>query len=472
MAKYEQELEKFQKKYGIVVDTAEVEKHAMGVKAVGEMFNVTMDTVEQMAYRAGLEYLLANYIETKIGMTEGKVSDLSDLNISNFIVDYENLIAAKNVNNIERDKYEGLEFSLYDHVINSLSNYNKPLAEIWADKVTKGNVSFEAFAAFADAENNYIMNNVDKQGVGALSERSANLFMAKKAMDKVWEKRSILWIITHPRLAIRDYNYKKTLNDRVTVLGTKGFAYPEKDGLIHNSALTTALLRDAGFIENNANDKAKAADQNVKAKTDAKTMLEQKVTCWKDTQELYKNTDVREAFYKEIGANLKNCEQGRKEATTGVVFGMVTTTINEFWGDFTKDGADKDAVVMNYANRAFNVVHGLIVDVPGMSAVDTAVAAQKIANIMLITFSPIVTDDKYAQYADNYFLKNATPEMLNGVRGFKGNAQDVLNEARFEIGINDKLQMNLDDAVNDKQDIQKSEVIKEQGVPVKEGVIE
>lgn len=472
MATYEQELRKFQNKYGIDGDTAEIEKRAMGVKGVGEIFNVTMGTVEQMAYKAGLTYLLENYIETKIGMTAGKVSDLSDLAIQDFIVDYENMMAAKNVMNRERDKYEGLEFSIYDDVISSLSNYNKPLAEIWADKVTKGNVSFEAFAAFADTENQYIMDNVAKQGVKALSERSANLFMAKKAMDKIWEKRSILWIITHPRLAIRDYNYKKTLNDRVTVLGTKGFAYPEKDGLIHNSALTTALLRDAGFTGDNANDKAKAADQNVKAKTDAETLLEQKVTCWKDTQELYKNTDVREAFYKEIGAHLEKCEQGRKEAAVGVVFGMVTTTLNEFWGDFTKDGADKDAVVMNYANRVFNVVHGLIVNEPGMGAVDTVVASQKIANMMLITLSPIATDDKYAQYADNYFLKNATPEQLNEVRGFKGNAQEVLNEARFDLRIDDKLQLDLGDAVNEKQDVQKFEEIKEQSAPVKGSVIE
>ena len=39
---------------------------------------------------------------------------------------------------------------LLRNIESSLSNYDKPLAEIWADKVTKGNVSFEAFAAFAD----------------------------------------------------------------------------------------------------------------------------------------------------------------------------------------------------------------------------------------------------------------------------------------------------------------------------------
>ena len=33
-----------------------------------------------------------------------------------------------------------------------------------------------------------------------------------------------------------------------------------------------------------------------------------------------------------------------------------------------------------------------------------------------------------------------------------GNAQDLLNSARFEIGIDEKLQMNLNDDVNDKQE--------------------
>ena len=107
-----------------------------------------------------------------------------------------------------------------------------------------------------------------------------------------------------------------------------------------------------------------------------------------------------------------------------------------------------------------------------MSTAEKLAAAQKITNMMLVTVSPVASDDKYAQYADNYFLKNATIEDVQKLTGINENVQEILNEARFELGLDNKLQMDLSDVVNDKQDVQKSEEIKDQDVPVAERIIE
>ena len=77
-----------------------------------------------------------------------------------------------------------------------------------------------------------------------------------------------------------------------------------------------------------------------------------------------------------------------------------------------------------------------------------------------------------AQYADNYFLKNATIDDVQKLTGINENVQEILNEARFELGLNNKLQMDLSDVVNDNQDVQKSAEIKEQDVPFVDRIIE
>jgi hypothetical protein len=129
-------------------------------------------------------------------------------------------------------------------------------------------------------------------------------------------------------------------------------------------------------------------------------------------------------------------------------------------------------MVQERAKSEFERAYKIIDSAPGMSTAEKLVAAQKITNLILVTVTPVASDDKYAPYADNYFLKNATAETIQNLTGVNENVQDILNEARFDLGLDNKFQMDLGDIFNEKQDVQKSEEVKEQDVPVKGSVIE
>jgi hypothetical protein len=429
-------------------------------------------------------------METKTSIESGKTDfDASDLDLVKFVKDYENMMAARNEQseqkNPNRKEYEGLRDTILLTAMETLKPYDKPLTDIWADRVLKGKISFEEFSAFADGEGQYVNENYSKDAHDALRSRADNVFLAAKAMEKIWEGRSIFWIIRHPVLAVRDYTYKKTLNDLVHNLFTqKDYTYPTSKVYSYTSMMGPVfekMEKDAETKrlsrEQRKQQKIERANNKNANKDETKitidTLLQKKAKTWQDSHELRGNESVVDAFKSSISDFLAKCtDENLKDQIVSDAYSTMSHIADNFWTKFNQNGVDKDAVVIDGSKNAFIHAYNSIAGATGMSTAEKLAAAQKITNMMLVTVSPVASDDKYAQYADNYFLKNATIEDVQKLTGINENAQEILNEARFELGLDNKLQMDLGDVVNDKQDVQKSEVIKEQDVPFVDRIIE
>ena len=99
-----------------------------------------------------------------------------------------------------------------------------------------------------------------------------------------------------------------------------------------------------------------------------------------------------------------------------------------------KGAEKKEAVVKSYATAMFKRVHEQLKSNTEMSSADRIVAAQKITNVMMKSFSPVAFNDKYAQYSDNYFVKN------NEIGAIKEITRDYdigndLEDVKVELGI-------------------------------------
>ena len=462
MPTLEQAIEKFQSTYNIPVNFEEMETTAKKFSFLENNNFVLGASSNAIIYRSCLEQLLHSYVNSRITMTAGKNDyDLSGLDIVKFVNDYEEMMAVKNEQTPNRQKYEGLSKSILGYAMDNLKYYDKPLTEIWADKVTMGLTSFEDFAAFADAENDYVVNNLKEMGKEALRKNADNVFLAKKAMDKIWENRGIFWIISHPLQAVKEYNYKNKLNDCVTNLAvTGGYKYPDKNEYSYTSMIQASFEKVKAASAKKASTVTAEKNNEVKkeeVKSPIDQLLQQKATSWSHSQKLRDSDIIREAFQTGISNAIgKYKENASREAMAGATYFIMSKCIDEFWGNFNKNGADKDAVIREGAKKTFAQTYKLIETAQDMSIAEKVVAAQKISNLLLITISPAASDEKYAQYTDNYYLKNATPESIKEITGYEGNAQDLLNEARFEIGIDDKLKMDLSNVVNEKQEIKEN----------------
>ena len=493
MATLQEIITKFQSDYGINFDLDRLVTDSRRFNYVEDVLMETNAGNDAGTYKSVLRELLRSYMETKTSIETGKTDfDASNLDLVKFVKDYEEMMAARNKEseqrNPNRKEYEGLRDTILLTAMDTLKPYDKPLTDIWADRVLKGKISFEEFSAFADGEGQYVNENYSKDAHDALMSRADNVFLAAKAMEKIWEGRSIFWIIRHPVLAVRDYTYKKTLNDLAQNLFTqKDYTYPKSNVYSYTSMMGPVFEKmekdaEAKRIAKEQREEKKAERQkNMSAqkeedpKITIDMLLQKKAKTWKDSDELRRNESIKEAFKDGIANILEKCtDENARISLADNAYTTMAHIADTFWDKFNNatDDKAKETTVQERAKSEFERAYKIIDRAPGMSTAEKLVAAQKITNLILVTVTPVASDDKYAQYADNYFLKNATIEDVQKLTGINENVQDILNEAKFELGLNNKLQMDLSDVVNDKQDVQKSAEIKEQDVPFAERIIE
>ena len=493
MATLQEIITKFQSDYGINFDLDRLVTDSRRFNYVEDVLMETNSGNEAGVYKSVLRELLRSYMENKVGIASGKTDyDASHLDLVKFVKEYEAMMAARNEEsekkNADRKEYEGLRDTILLTGMDVLEAYDKPLTDIWADKVLKGKISFEEFSAFADGESQYVNENYSKSAHDALGSRADNVFLAAKAMEKIWEGRSIFWIITHPVMAVRDYTYKKTLSDHVHNLFTqKDYTYPKTDVYSYTSMVGPVFDK----MKMDAEEKRIAKEQRAEKKAERQKnmsvqkeedpkitidmLLQKKAKTWKDSDELRRNQSIKEAFKDGIANILGKCtDENARISLADSAYTTMAHIADTFWEKFNKatDDKAKETIVQERAKSEFERAYKIINSAPGMSTAEKLVAAQKITNLILVTVTPVASDDKYAMYADSYFLKNVTAETIQNLTGVNENVQDILNEARFELGLDNKLQMDLSNVVNDKQDMQKSAEIKEQDVPVTERIIE
>ena len=121
-----------------------------------------------------------------------------------------------------------------------------------------------------------------------------------------------------------------------------------------------------------------------------------------------------------------------------------------------------DKVVKDYVGKIFKTAYDFIGnwDDGKMSATEKIVEAQKISDIMINTYSPVVSDKKYDEYKYNYFVKNASLAELQHVLGEDHDVDKIMEDACKELDV-EKTKVYLPELAEGKNNLEKSEKIKE-----------
>ena len=117
-----------------------------------------------------------------------------------------------------------------------------------------------------------------------------------------------------------------------------------------------------------------------------------------------------------------------KESKANSVHTLLGVVVGEAWADPKN--------MHTHAIKFFKTAYSAIkYDTPDMSVAEKLVAAQKMANIMLSTYSPAATNPSLAQYNDNYGIQKMNVENIKELTGFKGDINELMDSVKTELGI-------------------------------------
>ena len=84
-----------------------------------------------------------------------------------------------------------------------------------------------------------------------------------------------------------------------------------------------------------------------------------------------------------------------------------------------------------------------------MNVGDKLVAAQRMTDLTLNTFSPVATDPKLARYGDNFAIKSMDDDDIQKITKYSGDVESLMNEVKTELGISKETVHFKDDIFNE-----------------------
>jgi hypothetical protein len=152
-------------------------------------------------YMTEFSYMLNNYIDTFVDPAmEYKDYDLHDMRLLRFVEDFEDVMKAKyeqtNPDGERRKAYENMEGRVFKYAIDRVSKLDKPLVQVWANRIYNGKYDVETMRDSFKNEEMSIENKIIMQ----------------QAMEKVSENRRWTWKI-NPLNWRRWYQESKFLSE-------------------------------------------------------------------------------------------------------------------------------------------------------------------------------------------------------------------------------------------------------------------
>ena len=460
----------------------------------------------QNAYLKTLNNALQIYLEEKTKMQDGKTYDMSDVSIKDFVNEFDKVMeaictdAAPEGEPYQYPRFAGLpENVTVARAWKEAKQFNQPLSGIWGDQIREGTLTLDNLKSMTNRSAGMLDNMVTSNTKYSDEAKTnlVNVVMAKNTMEAAINKRSwTSWLNPLNWGPNRRENaYLKELEGKIETYKTAGFPV---DNVVPEEYTKNMLGKALGELQKaygtrnqptqNTQTAAKTEDKSKdkKAVKEAKNTKKKsqpqkakdvvgKVPTHEVAKELMKDED---AFSKQIFNVIGNYgDKFMRGVSTASTVSGVKTRINKAWQEF--NGADTEEerkeAAQNIALTTFRTFYNTAVaniSAYNNTAVDRIVMTQKLTDFVLNNFSPIASNSKYAEYGNNYFVKNATPEEFfkNAMAGgmYKGDVNDAkkdLDNAKFELGVG-KMSVNTEKDFKEKSS-QKAEKIKEHNVPTK-----
>lgn len=490
---YENAYNEFNGRFGLNFDLYTEYTGAMAIGAIDDFaFDSTREQTEQNAYVDTLSAALSVYLNQKMQKIElgnERSYDLSDLSLGEFIDGFDKVIkgirtddAEKENQTYEHTPYAGQTLEQVARVARSRVNgINKPLSNVWAKQIRKGKLAPEQLRTVTDASIS-ALNGVNSENYTKDNEKDlSNVLLAKEAMEKAIKSRSVFSYLNPANWGpyYRETQYKNALNNQIrefsqrnlpiaavtasinhnildnafhaldSYVATHNVPAPKKAGGVReplqNVNLEKAPKKDAvkkldPKTEKKKLDNEKKAEE-AKLKAIRSRKSEGKIKSADEANQLMRGSDVAEDVKGEIETYLEKSNAFMKRIVFSALNTNLQTAVSNGWRDFSNasNSEQKFAAMQNFAFKVFEeAFYCMAYDIDDLSMPEKLAAAQKIANLTLESYTPADKDSKYAEFSDNYFMKNAPTERFKTLAGkvdFQGNLDDLIRDTKVELGL-------------------------------------
>lgn len=434
---------------------------------------------------------------------ENEKEDPPEIELGAFVMSFEKVLQEKHLSDVaegkaqprDRKPFEGMSYERITKAVFAKVNksYNKSMTDVWTKRITDEKGFFENM----QKETAEAIKPIDKLIPRPMDAISRNPFVdcareirmlvtAKKAMEKVVKSRSPLWrfwIGNWGRNA-EEKEYLQSLTDKLEEYKSKGLSDALLDVIIGDDSrsvlhgteneIETSVQEYKESIKNaNAPEIRDASPEKITSAEKAKELFADQERMENLRDEIYNSIDFSKTATKFKG-NL-----GAKKMWFVQFRAFTTPVINSMWDGFEKangEAARREALAEG-AKKLFSTVEKHI-SLFSFRAADKYVEAQRITDFLMKKCSPAGMDEKYAKYADKYFLRNVNAEDMpidkdayeskEKVIAYRTN---LLAEARNLAGIK-KEPIQLPELSEDFSNVKKSEKVEAHDVPSKSMSIE
>ena len=482
--RYAAEYKEFSRKYNIDFSISDHYDFEKEMKALSNFaFKADYKNEELNLYVDTLVAALSVKLEKISKISEGRLYGSADVSIGDFIDDFDKLMQAKFADEAKETEtvntHKPLEGVTYAAIANAVwkrvKHFDKPTPDVWADSIIEGNLTLEDIKKVVEPAKARLDGAYDETWGDSEKSDYFNIYMAKQALDKALEGRSFLWKVwpgnwgqwyresqysDQLKRDLLKYNLSndgldeeelKELTEKSMISGAKNkLQVFLKEKAAANKTAPEAIEelsdeKEILFDEKNLDEieemlDKKALDEDKKIEEMNKRAVEKvsvkkapvkKPTNRIEVRKLFadKNLtqDIKDQFV-DLMAKSTNTN-ANKSAKANAIHNSLGMMVSESW----IDSQNMKAHAIKFFKAAYNAIKN---ETPGMSVAEKIVAAQKIADIMLNTYSPVASDPSLAQYGDNYGVKTMDNDNIKTFTGYEGNVDELMNDVKVDLGIN------------------------------------
>ena len=245
---YNELREKFMNTYKVNLDLTKLENKAkkdalvtQGLNAL--ILNESTKDNSLSVYTKTLLNALEECVETTTQMTRTDDYGLKGFKLTQFVKDFDDLLAAKKAENGEpHTPFMGASYKkLLDYVVTNSQNLNNKLSTIWTKRVLGDKMNVDEMKKITDASIKNLASvkdtkNLDKDAMHSLE----TIIAAKHAMTQVRAKRGVFFKIFSFRINGREKEYLTELTKKIDFYAVKN--YPVSQAIMNTS---NPVLKDA-----------------------------------------------------------------------------------------------------------------------------------------------------------------------------------------------------------------------------------
>jgi hypothetical protein len=225
--------------------------------------------------------------------------------------------------------------------------------------------------------------------------------------------------------------------------------------LINNLSINKEQMKKIGEqkkhqSKNKANNKPKKVEEK---KVEEKKETIKKATKKTDVKNLYA-TNKKDITTKFVNMLVKSgLDNGTNNKIASLLYQNLLPYINDTWtnpNNMQVDAKNMFKFVYNHLNN----------NISKMNVGDKLVAAQRMTDLTLNTFSPVAADPKLARYGDNFAIKSMDDEDIQKITGYSGDVESLMKQVKSELGIS-KENVHFKDGIFNESSVEKIEKIEE-----------